>query len=74
MNLTSLLGLFGGLALFLYGMHMMSNGLENAAGDRMKTILEKTNEQSFPGTFGRSFNYCCYPKFFRNNCYGRWIC
>lgn len=36
MNLTSLLGLFGGLALFLYGMHMMSNGLENAAGDRMK--------------------------------------
>ncbi len=73
MNLTSLLGLFGGLALFLYGMHMMSNGLENAAGDRMKTILEKLTSNRFQD-FGRSFNYCCYPKFFRNNCYGRWIC
>ena len=49
MNLTSLLGLFGGLALFLYGMHMMSNGLENAAGDRMKTILEKLTSNRFLG-------------------------
>ena len=49
MNLTSLLGLFGGLALFLYGMHMMSNGLENAAGDRNENNLRKTNEQSFLG-------------------------
>ncbi len=35
------LGLLGGLALFLYGMQMMSNGLEQLAGNRMKTILEK---------------------------------
>ena len=36
-----ILSLLGGLALFLYGMHMMSTGLESAAGDRMKTILCK---------------------------------
>ena len=35
------LGLLGGLALFLYGMQMMSAGLEAAAGNRMKNILER---------------------------------
>lgn len=32
-------GLLGGLALFLWGMKMMSTGLQNAAGDRMRSIL-----------------------------------
>ena len=41
MGITDILSLLGGLALFLYGMHMMSNGLEAAAGNRMKSILEK---------------------------------
>ena len=39
MKLTNLFSMLGGLALFLYGMYMMSNGLEMAAGDKMKTIL-----------------------------------
>lgn len=33
--------LLGGLGLFLYGMKIMGDGLENAAGDRLKSILEK---------------------------------
>ena len=37
----SVFGLLGGLALFLYGMQMMSVNLETAAGSRMKQILEK---------------------------------
>lgn len=41
MNLTDFFGLLGGLALFLYGMQMMSDGLEKAAGNKMKQILEK---------------------------------
>ena len=41
MTIQNVLSLLGGLALFLYGMHMMSVGLETAAGDRMKAILEK---------------------------------
>lgn len=32
-------GLFGGLAIFLYGMNMMSECLQKAAGDKMKKIL-----------------------------------
>lgn len=35
----TLFGLFGGLALFLFGMEMMSDGLQKAAGERMKYIL-----------------------------------
>ena len=33
------LGLFGGLALFLYGMNLMSGSLQDAAGERMRSIL-----------------------------------
>ena len=49
MTFDSILELFGGLALFLYGMHMMSSGLEGAAGDRMKTILERLTSNRFLG-------------------------
>ena len=49
MTFTDFFGLFGGLALFLHGMQMMSSGLEAAAGDRMKTILEKLTANRFLG-------------------------
>ncbi len=49
MGLSNILSMFGGLALFLYGMHMMSNGLELAAGNKMKTILEKLTTNRFLG-------------------------
>ena len=35
LDISILLGLLGGLALFLYGMQMMSAGLEAAAGNRI---------------------------------------
>lgn len=49
MNATDILGLLGGLALFLYGMQMMSAGLEDAAGNRMKQILERLTSNRFLG-------------------------
>ncbi len=33
--------LFGGLGMFLFGMHTMSTGLERAAGNRMRRIMER---------------------------------
>ncbi|MGL5245904.1 MAG: Na/Pi cotransporter family protein [Sarcina sp.] len=39
--ILTLIKLAGGLGLFLYGMKLMGDGLENAAGDRLKGILEK---------------------------------
>lgn len=41
--------LLGGLALFLYGMQMMSSNLEAVAGDRLKGILEKLTSNRFLG-------------------------
>lgn len=49
MTMTQMMGLLGGLALFLYGMQMMSNGLEAAAGNRMKQILERLTANRFLG-------------------------
>lgn len=49
MDITLVFGLLGGLALFLYGMQMMSEGLENSAGDRMERILEKLTSNRFIG-------------------------
>lgn len=49
MNFTYIMGLLGGLALFLYGMQMMSTGLEAAAGNKMKVILERLTANRFVG-------------------------
>ena len=37
---TTIFGLLGGLALFLYGMNNMSDALQKAAGEKMKKILD----------------------------------
>ena len=49
MQMTDFLSLLGGLALFLYGMQMMSSGLEAAAGSWMKQILERLTANRFLG-------------------------
>ena len=41
MGIENILQLIGGLALFLYGMQMTSSGMEEAAGNKMKDILQK---------------------------------
>ncbi|MCD8127344.1 MAG: Na/Pi symporter, partial [Clostridiales bacterium] len=38
-TLEIIFGLFGGLAIFIYGMNLMSECLQKAAGERMKQIL-----------------------------------
>lgn len=39
----------GGLGMFIYGMQIMAQGLENAAGNRMKTLLEALTKNKFLG-------------------------
>ena len=51
MSFTYVLGLLGGLALFLYGMQMMSVGLEATAGNKLKVILEKITSNRIVGVF-----------------------
>ncbi|WP_125152962.1 Na/Pi cotransporter family protein [Clostridium rectalis] len=45
--LSMTIGLFGGLGLFLYGMKLMGDGLENTAGDRLKIFFEKIVSNPF---------------------------
>ena len=39
----------GGIGLFLYGMQLMSEGLQNIAGDRMRAILERATSNTYLG-------------------------
>ena len=41
MDIFSIITLLGGLAFFLYGMNVMSQGLEKMAGGQLETILQK---------------------------------
>lgn len=41
MTIFDVLAMVGGLALFLYGMHIMGEGLSKASGGRLETLLEK---------------------------------
>ncbi len=47
--------LFGGLALFLFGMEQMSDALKAVAGDRMKSILAKLTSNRFMGAITGAF-------------------
>ncbi|WP_333783060.1 Na/Pi cotransporter family protein [Lutispora saccharofermentans] len=47
MGYSMILGLFAGLAIFLYGMKVMSDALQKAAGDRMKKLLEVLTRNRF---------------------------
>lgn len=49
MGFLQIASLLGGLTLFLMGMKMMSDGLEQTAGDKMKTVLEKLTSNRFLG-------------------------
>ena len=47
MDIFDLLNMLGGLALFLYGMHVLGEGLAKIAGGRLEGILEKLTKNPF---------------------------
>ena len=51
--LQSILELFGGLAIFVYGVHVLSEGLEKVAGGQLLSMLDKSlNHPLKQGLFG----------------------
>ena len=52
---TMAMSLFGGLALFLFGMDQMSRSLKAVAGERMKGILSKLTSNRFMGVSTGAF-------------------
>lgn len=49
MDIFSFISMVGGLALFLYGMHVLSAGLEKMAGGKMESVLKKVTSKRFMG-------------------------
>ncbi|MCR5640706.1 MAG: Na/Pi cotransporter family protein [Lachnospiraceae bacterium] len=53
MDIFQVLNMIGGLALFLYGMHTMGNGLSKMAGGKLEGVLEKlTSKRIFAVLLG----------------------
>ena len=56
MKYTSIIIPFvGGLGMFIYGMQIMAQGLENAAGNRMKSLLGALTKNKFFGVLLGAF-------------------
>lgn len=49
MSLYDYLSVIGGLAFFLFGMHVLSSGLKKVAGDRLETALQKVTDHPMKG-------------------------
>lgn len=49
MSIFSVLSLIGGLALFLFGMNIMEDGLEKLSGGKLESMLEKLTNNTFKG-------------------------
>lgn len=51
MDLFNLFSMLGGLALFLFGMQMLGEGLSRASGGRLEKILERLTSSPLKGVF-----------------------
>ena len=47
--LSAIIQLLGGLAMFLYGIEVMGDGLKNSSGEALKRVLEKVTGNVFTG-------------------------
>lgn len=48
-DVSNVLGFIGGLGMFLYGMKLLSGGLQKAAGERMKSLLNAVTNKRIKG-------------------------
>lgn len=55
MALKLAFGVIGGLGLFLYGMSLMSDGLQKSAGDKLRRILEVLTSTAWKGVLVGTF-------------------
>jgi phosphate:Na+ symporter len=49
MGILQIFTLLGALGMFLYGMNLMSSGLQKAAGDRLRGLLSAMTSNPFKG-------------------------
>lgn len=73
-NLQIIFGLLGGLAVFLFGMNMMSECLQKAAGEKMKSILSLLTKNPVMGVIAGALTTAVLQKQQRYYCYGDRLC
>lgn len=49
MSIVNIISFFGGIALFLFGITLMGDGLKKVAGDKLETFLYKLTSNAFKG-------------------------
>ena len=71
---SMVLSLLSGVALFLFGMSLMGDGLKQVAGNKLEAFLYKMTNT--PRRCGASQRYPgrCDPVFLSNNGNGYWLC
>ena len=84
MDLFSILTLIGGLALFLYGMNAMGDGLAKVSGGKLEKILENLTSNPIKAVLlgagvtavnpGRRRHHSTDPVIFSYDCYGSRFC
>lgn len=67
-------GMAGGLALFLYGMNSMSDALQKAAGERMKSILSFLTKNPVMGALAGALVTAVLQSSSCHNSYGNRLC
>ena len=68
MDIFSVITLLGGLAMFLYGMEVMGDGLENASGSALKQVLGKATQNLILGVITGMLVTAVIQSFDRDHC------
>ena len=72
MSIWNVINLAGGLAMFIFGMNLMSDGLKLVAGSYLKKILEKlTQNRIIAMVVGAGLTALIQSS---NACHGGWFC
>ena len=74
MSVWNVIGLAGGLALFIFGMNLMSDGLKLVAGSYLKKILEKLTKNRILAMLVGAGLTALIQKLQCHVCHGSWIC
>ena len=71
---SMVLSLLSGVALFLFGMSLMGDGLKQVAGNKLEAFLYKMTNTPLKGVALGNRSDQCHSVIFRNNRYGHRFC
>ena len=73
-SMATVFGLLGGLALFIFGMNMMSESLQKVAGDKMKKVLGVLTRNAVCGMLAGALVTAVLQSSSATTVFGNWFC